>query len=48
MGMLMHRTLELQKQAMKPEKVEKPVEEVKEEPPVKETVKKTGGRPRRK
>ncbi len=47
MGMLMHRTMELQKQAMKPEKVEKPVEEVKEEP-VKEPVKKTGGRPKKK
>lgn len=46
MGMLMHRTMELQKQDKKPKKVEKPVEEVKEEP-VSEP-KKTGGRPRRK
>ena len=46
MGMLMHRTMELQKQDKKPKKVEKPVEEVKEL--VEEPVKKTGGRPRRK
>ena len=46
MGMLMHRTMELQKQDKKPKKVEKPVEEVKE--PVEEPAKKTGGRPRRK
>lgn len=46
MGMLMHRTMELQKQDKKLKKVEKPVEEVKE--PVEEPVKKTGGRPRRK
>lgn len=46
MGMLMHRTMELQKQDKKPKKVEKPVEEVKE--PVEGPVKKTGGRPRRK
>ena len=46
MGMLMHRTMELQKQDKKPKKVEKPVEEVKK--PVEEPVKKTGGRPRKK
>ena len=46
MGMLMHRTMELQRQDKKPKKVEKPVEEVKK--PVEEPVKKTGGRPRKK
>ena len=40
MGMLMHRTMELQRQDKKPKKVEKPVEEVKKPAePVSETAK---------